>query len=112
MLSINDLHKNIEFSTVYYFADNTSMLCVENQLEKLNKHINRNLKLIVKWFKANKLGLTASKTDLVIHNSRNKAITKHLNFRISRQKIQPTSQVKYLGFTLQDDLHWQHISET
>ena len=31
---------------------------------------------------------------------------KHLNFHISGQKIQPTSQVKYLVVTLQDDLHW------
>ena len=31
---------------------------------------------------------------------------KNCNFRISGQNIQPTSHIKYLVVTLQDDLHW------
>ena len=106
ILFISDLHKNVEFSTVHHFADDTNMPLIEKSLKKLNRHINRDLKLVVEWIRANKLSLNTSKTDLVIFKSRNKKITKHLNFRISGQKIQPTSQVKYLGVTLQDDLHW------
>ena len=33
-------------------------------------------------------------------------ITKHLNFRLSGQKMKPTNQVKYLGVILQEDLNW------
>ena len=106
ILFVNDPHKNIEFRTVHQFADDTNMLLVEKSLKKLNKHINRDLELVVEWIRANKLPLNTSKTELVIFKSRNKTITKYLNFRISGQKIQPTSQVKYLGATLQDDLHW------
>ena len=106
ILFINDLHKNVEFSTVHHFADDTNILLVEKSLKKINKHINRDLKLVVEWSRANKLSLNTSKTEPVIFKSRNKTITKHLNFRISGQKIQPTSQVKYLGVTLQDNLHW------
>ena len=106
ILFISDLHKNVEFSTVHHFADDTNMPLIEKSLKKLNRHINRDLKLVVEWIRANKLSLNTSKTDLVIFKSRNKKITKHLNFCISGQKIQPTSQVKYLGVTLQDDLHW------
>ena len=61
-LIINDLHKNIEFSTVYHFADDTNMLLVEKSFKKLNKHINRDLKLVVEWMRANKLSLNTSKT--------------------------------------------------
>ena len=71
----------------------------------LNNHINRDLKLVVEWIRTNKLSLNTSKTELVVFKSRNKKITKNLNFRISGQKIQPTSQVRYLGVTFQDDLH-------
>ena len=106
ILFVNDPHKNIEFRTVHQLADDTNMLLVEKSLKKLNKHINRDLELVVEWIRANKLPLNTSKTELVIFKSRNKTITKYLNFRISGQKIQPTSQVKYLGATLQDDLHW------
>ena len=106
ILFINDLHKNIEFSTVHHFVDDPNLLVVEKLLKKLNKHLSRGMKLVVEWIRANKLSLNTSKTELVIFKSRNKTITKNLNFRISGQKIQPTSQVKYLGVTLQDDLHW------
>ena len=37
---------------------------------------------------------------------------KNLNFRISGQKIKPSSQVKYLGIIQQDDLHWNsHLTK-
>ena len=47
ILFINDLHKNVEFSTVHHFADDTNMLLVEKSCKKLNKHINRDQKLVV-----------------------------------------------------------------
>ena len=53
ILFINDLHKNVEFSTVHHFADNTNMLLIEKSLKKLNRHINRDLKLVVEWIKFN-----------------------------------------------------------
>ena len=52
-----------------------------------------------------------NKPELIILKSRNKTIMKHLNFCISSQKIQPTSQVKYLGVTLQDDSHCNTFGE-
>ena len=91
---------------MHHFADDTNTLLVEKSLKKLNKLMNRDLKLAVEWIGANKLSLNTNKTKLVIFKSRNRTMTKNLNFRISCQKIQPTSQVKYLGVTIQDDLHW------
>ena len=72
----------------------------------MNRYINRDLKLVVEWITANKLSLNTSKSELVIFKSRHEYITKHFNFRISGQKIQPSSQIKYLGVILQDFLHW------
>ena len=81
-------------------------------MKKINKHINRNLKLVAQWIKANKLSSNTSKTERVIFQPKNKIITKHLNFRISGQKIKPSLQVKYLGIILQDDLHWNsHLTK-
>ena len=45
ILFINDLQKNIEFSIVHHFVDNTNKLLVEKSLIKV-KHINRDLKLV------------------------------------------------------------------
>ena len=44
--------------------------------------------------------------EFVIFKSRHKKITKYLNFCISGQKLQPSSQIKYLGVIRQDNLHW------
>ena len=64
------------------------------------------LEMVVERISANGLSLNTSKTELLIFKSKNKIITKHLNFHISGQKIKLSSQIKYLGMMLQDDLHW------
>ena len=112
LLFINDLHKAVEFSSIHHFADDTNLIVTDKTMKKINKHINRDLKLAVEWIRANRLSLNSSKTKLVIFKSENKIITKHLNFRISGQKIKPSSQVKYLVITLQDDLYWNlHLTK-
>ena len=87
ILFINDLHKAVEFSSVHHFADDTNLLLIDKSLKKINKHINRDLKLTVDWIRANKLSLNASKTEIVLFKPRNKKITKQLNFCVSGQKI-------------------------
>ena len=106
ILFINDLHKSVEFSSVHNFAEDTNLILTDNSVKKINNHINRDLKLVVQWIRTNKLSLNTSIIELVIFTPKNKIITKHLNFRISGQKIKPSSQFKYLGIILQDDLHW------
>ena len=106
ILFINDLHLAGQYSSVPQFADDTKLLVVEKSLKQSNKKVNRDLKLIVEWVRANKLSLNTKKTEIIIIKPRNKMITKHLNFRLSGQKIKPTNQVKYLDVILQKDLHW------
>ena len=106
ILFVNNLNQAAELSSVHHFVDDTNLLTIESSLRKINKHINRDLKLTVDWIRANKLSLNASKTEIVIFKARNKTITKHLTFRISGQKIEPSWQVRYLGVILQEDLHW------
>ena len=114
ILFINDLNKAIEFSSVHHFADDTNFILTDKSMKKINinKHINRDLKLVVECIRVNRLSLNTSKTELVIFKSKNKIIMKNLNFRISGQKIKPSSQVKYLGIIQQDDLHWNsHLTK-
>ena len=106
ILFIDDLHKAVEFSSVHHLADDTNLIPTDKSMKKINKHINKNLKLASEWIRANRLSINTSKTELVILKSKNKIITEHLNFCKSGQKIKPLSQVKYLGIILQADLHW------
>ena len=94
------------FSSVHHFVDDANLILTDKSMKKIKKHINRDLKLDAEWIRADRLSLNTSKTELLIFKSKNKIITKHLNFCISGQKIKPSSQVKYLGVILQDGLYW------
>ena len=107
LLYINDLHKAIQHSSVHHFADDTNLLYTNNSLKKINKHINHDIKHLCQWLRSNKISLNASKTEIIIFKTKLKTITKHLNFRVSGQKINPTTSVKYLGVHLSDSLTWE-----
>ena len=54
----------------------------------------------------------ADDTNLILTGKSMKRIHKHKFFRISGQKIKPSSQIKYLGIILQDDLNWNsHLTK-
>ena len=106
LLFINDLHKAIIHSSVHHFADDTNLLLVEKSLKKINKLVNSDLKVLCQWIRSNKLSLNAGKAEIIIFKNKKQEITKHLNFRISGQKINPTTTVKYLGVFLNDSLSW------
>ena len=65
----NDLHKSVEFSSGHHFADDTNLNLSGKSMKKIYKHINRDLKLVVKWIRANRLSLNTNKTELVIFKS-------------------------------------------
>lgn len=73
----------------------------------LNKHINHDLSLLNTWLLASKISLNAKKIEIVIFRHKQKHITKHLNFRLSGQKLQLTTSVKYLGIIMDEHLTWE-----
>ena len=58
--------------------------------------------------KANKISLNSGKTELVLFKSKDKKITKNMNFRISGQKINLISQIKYLWLILNEHLTFKY----
>ena len=97
-------HKAIQYSSVHHFADDTNLLYTSKSLNKINKHINHDIKHLCQWLQSNKISLNASKTEMIIIKTKLKTISKHLNFRVRGQKINPTSSVKYLGIHLNNYL--------
>ena len=76
---ITDVHVANQYSPVQQFTDNSNLV-VEKSLKQLNKKVNRGLKVTVEWVRPNKLSLNGNKTEIIIFKTRNKTITKHLNF--------------------------------
>ena len=83
IIYINDLHRSLENSTAIHFADDTSLVCCNKSIKKLNRNVNRDLALLVHWLRANKISLNTSKTELILFRSTRKTLTKKLNFRLS-----------------------------
>ena len=46
ILFINNLHKAVEFSSLYHFADDTNLILTDKSMKNINKHINRGLKRV------------------------------------------------------------------
>ena len=110
IIFINDLHNSIRDSQMLHFADDKNLLYISKSMKRINKHINHDLSLIVQWLRSNKISLNADETELVIYSPKRKQITKHLTFRISGQKIEISTRVKYLGIQIDEHLNWnEHI---
>ena len=106
ILFINDMHTSVKHSKVHHYADGTNLLLTSNSLKKINRQINHDLSLITHWLRANKISLNTTTTEIIIFRPKKKQITKHLNFKISGQKVNTCSSVKYIGVMLQDTLEW------
>ena len=103
VLYINNLYKVTMDFSVHHFADHTNILLIDKSLKKINKHINYDLKHLCQGIRSNRLSLNGSKTKIIIFRNRFQQINKKLNFRVSGEKINPNSSVKYL---------WVHLTPT
>ena len=111
IIFINDLNVSIKSSKVHHFADDFNLLLINKSLKQINKLINHNLALLFQWLRSNKISLNTSKAEILLFRPKGKTITKHLNFRISEERIKTSSTVKHLVVLLHEDLNWQpHIN--
>ena len=92
LIYINDLNQAIKFSRVHHFANNINLLLVDSSFKKDKQHINHNLGLPTPWLRANRTSLNTSKTEILL--------------LFHRQYIPQTTQVKCLGLTMNEHLHW------
>ena len=110
LIYINDLHNAIKHSSKYHFADGTNLLYSNTSLKRINKYINHDFRLIVRWLHANRVSLNVSKTEIVLFRPKSEKINKKLNFRLIGQKIIPTTHTRYLGIIVDEQFSWnQHL---
>ena len=112
LIYINDLNHCIKNSTVHHFADDTNLLHINKDINKLNKLLNQDLKSLCNWLKANRIALNAAKTEMLFFRNPNRPINTELNLKIDGKKIVPAHNVKYLGVYLDEFLSFKsHASE-
>ena len=74
LIYINDIPNTSSKLALYLFADDTSIYFESENLELLQKIVNRELKHVKKWLDANKLALNVDKTNFVIFHSPQKPL--------------------------------------
>jgi hypothetical protein len=104
LIYINDLHKAIKYSEAYLFADDTNLLHINTNLNKLQKEINIDLKSLCSWLLANKISLNKTKTVLIYFKKPTTMIPFN-RIKINGLKLCPSNSVKYLGIYLDEHLN-------
>ena len=107
LIYINDLYSSVKFCKVHHFADDTNLTYFGDSVEKINKSINIDLKLLVHWLNANKIALNVSKTELVFFKPNRKKINSDIKIKLNGKKIYPTTSVRYLGVKIDSNLNWK-----
>ena len=111
LIYINDLHRAIFSSETFHFADDTHLLHFNSDLLSLCNRVNRDLRSLQSWLKANKISLNAGKTEFLIFRHNRKILPFNPYLKIGGKKLFQSSNIKYLGVLIDPHLNWKaHIS--
>ena len=106
LIYINDLCNAISHSQTSLFADDTSIIYDDYQLETIERKLNLDLNNLFKWLCANKISLNVAKTKVLLFRNPHKKVTYNLNLFIDNSPLKLSDSVKYLGVTLDHFLNW------
>ena len=85
---------------------------LSDNLNKLVKIVNTELRSLKKWLDANKLSLNVEKTNFMIFHSLYNRIDENPIIKIGKKTIQRAKFVKFLGLLLDENLSWKfHLKE-
>lgn len=98
--------KQFQRSSMHYFADYTNTLFSHKVLKKINRYIDHDLFQTVQWLRASQISLNASKTEIILFQTNDKKVTKHISFKLSGQKVNSVIESKYLRVYLDENLFW------
>ena len=112
LIYINDLPKSSNKLSFYLFADDTNIYFESDNLNHLEKVVNKELKHVKKWLDANKLALNIDKTNFIIFHSPHNSLDRTVSIKIGGEHVNQARYVKFLGLLLDENLNWRyHLSE-
>ena len=109
---MNDLPKSSNKLSFYLFADDTNIYFESDNLNHLEKVVNKELKHVKKWLDANKLAPNIDKTNFITFHSPHHSLDRTVSIKIGREHVNQAKYVKFLGLLLDENLNWRyHLSE-
>ena len=111
-LYINDMHNAFTKCLVHHFADDTNLLFAHKNPAVIQKVLNKELRQLVEWLRANRLSLNADKTEFIVFRPPGKTLNTRITLQLDQKKIFESTKIKYLGLLLDSRLSWKfHINE-
>ncbi len=112
LIYINDLPNSSNLLSFFLFADDTNIYFESDDLTRLTKTVNKELKKVKSWLDCNKLALNIEKTNFVIFHSPRKKLPALVDLKLGKHNITRKKYVKFLGVLVDEHLSWKyHISE-
>jgi len=111
LIFINDLTKSSKKFNFTLFADDCSLVLDGPKIEPLINEANKELALVDKWIKCNKLTLNINKSCYMIFNRMKKMPIDIPHITINNIRVTREKSVKFLGVILDSKLTWSnHIT--
>jgi hypothetical protein len=113
LLYMNDIVSVCQQCTPILFADDTTLLYSNTNIDALTNIINDELQSISNWFASNKLSLNADKTQYILFQKiYNNSQLHEPILRINNIIIENVAVVKFLGVHIDKHMKWdQHITK-
>lgn len=108
LIYVNDLTAALTSSVAILFADDTTLLIENANLNTLIHHANIEIASIYRWFCLNKLSINHNKTNFVLFHSKNKPISENIShILLNDRQIQKVPFMKFLGVYFDSNLTWK-----
>jgi hypothetical protein len=114
ILYINDIINTSNVLDFILFADDTTILYSHEKIESQISYINKELKEVSNWFKANKLSVNAGKTNYMLlgtpHmiSTKNNQAQKDVTIILDDTVLQRVNHTQFLGVIIDECLTWKN----
>jgi len=112
ILYINDLSNAIIYSRTFNFADDTAILYSDMNPKRIKKRVNVDLKILLKWLKANKIQLNVAKTEVILFKQKQKSLTYDIKIKLDGKRMRFSRYTKYLGILIDENLSMTEHTES
>ena len=107
LLYVNDLVNSSDLLYFILYADDTSIICADENLPQLISRVNDELQSLACWFKANKMSLNIKKTNFVMFGLKRYDLGQCC-IKIDNHKLEQVDHVKFLGILVDVKLSWKN----
>ena len=110
LIYVNDIVNSCPDFTFILYADDTTILASDNDINTLYENVNRNLSNIANWFECNKLSLNVDKTNYILFKQTRENVQFTNDIKINGKIISRCKYIQFLGITLDENINWrEHV---